>query len=767
MSQGNVQTRLLGMEPPKTNMTQEEMLRYYRQFDPIEKKYELYLEKILDEDKFQAAYRKCYKYESDRRVSELTKKEFGDVLANLKLIYADEKLTSDIIEIYDLVYDKVINQYVNIDGMERLFSESYINFEWEMHLGIDYAGHSMKFYRDHFIHQVRDAYCMDVLLENGFYDKVKKVLEEPGYSKISRYVCKYINQQMDYGSGLDWRWEEFNKDNSDESVKRTEREKQEENENIKKEFYFKNLIYMSSYMSALFHDIGYPEVANIQSGRNILNYIANVYNFGSGHIDFDRIITILQNSLLFRVVSPKEIRERVEGEKVDHGAVSALMFLLHFYENGAIHGLEPYKKCAVEIAGLAIYNHTNAYASILEGKDADKALYQRNVFALNPIAYLLRICDDLQEWDRIYFEISTHANQILCSKCHTPLIRRHMEDEQDVRYSCNCDKLNDTQKQKTDGPFITTFRRDNFYYRRIYNVTVCTRLEMIPASDQKPCIFKLNYDLERLLQVAYINPSYAKYRVKELNQLKKLFIGQDIIDKTHLKYFMSANIILIKSQIVREYLEGLEEHDDYQKWIVDLESLYEELETGTCDASNLHVKLRDYARKIYEHHMPKDRKSKVEDVKNYLKENFWIYIYFALAMTIGEHMNKFDDKNEKICKMLTVLWKQLVEEKDTLARKKYDEVKLLLKDCCEQIVRLYDDISGFDYYPSKYLAQFKSDKGMEDIFYKFAHSDNYQPVCLRAPEKKNQLDAYTDLYLIRLLLREIQKNRDMIKSRQK
>lgn len=708
----------------RQKMNQKNMLDYYREFDPIKKKYGMCFGK---NEKNGSLYQKFYEHESCRQLSELTKKEFGDIYANLQLIYADERLTEEIIEIYDLVYDKVINQYLNIDGMERLFSENYVNFEWEMHLGIDYAGHSMDFYRDHFIHQVRDAYCMDILLQNGYEEKIKNILGNEGSSKIARYVCKYINQQMEC---------------NDEML-----DLQEEK---KREFYLENIIYMSSYMSALFHDIGYPEVANMKSGRNILAYIANVYNFGSGYIDFDKIFTVLQNSLLFRVVSPKEVRKRIEDEKIDHGAVSALMFLLHFYENGAIYRLEPYRKCAVEIAGLAIYNHTNTYAYIGEKEKADEALYQRSVFVLNPISYLLRICDDLQEWDRIYFEISGNANIILCTQCHTPIVRREWQDKDDVYYVCNCNKI-DKQKNiiKESGVFETAFRRGSFPYRRLYNVTVCKELEFNVDEDKNRHIFELKYDLERLLYVAYINPSYAKYRIKELNQLKKMFVRQDIKEMSYLKYFMSANVLLIKAKIVRSYLEESAKIDfgDYKK---EIPTILEDKQDQTEIGKSLHEGLRRIAEELYAKFLEKNfviDNTFDDSVTIYLKENFWIYIYISMIMQIGEYANSIYVKNEKICEIIKKLWEQFKEDS------KYEgDVLLLIKDCCLQASKMFDNsLFDYDYYPDKYFEQFASDEGMEDYFFRFAHSDNYIPI-KQCSDNINKLDAYTDLYCFKVLL---------------
>ena len=132
-----------------------------------------------------------------------------------------------------------MKDHINFDGMERLFSETYIEFEWEMHLSADYKKHNMKFYRDHFFHQVKDTYMMYMLLkDHGFYECVRNILLNESESKVSRFVCRSLVQQRYYES---------------------ERVRELRTENKDPEFYIRNLIYMASFMAGLFQDIGYPE----------------------------------------------------------------------------------------------------------------------------------------------------------------------------------------------------------------------------------------------------------------------------------------------------------------------------------------------------------------------------------------------------------------------------------------------------------------------------------------------------------------------------
>lgn len=312
---------------------------------------------------------------------------------------------------------------------------------------------------------------------------------------------------------------------------------------------------MSSYMSALFHDIGYPEANNTVNQRRITEYIANLYSAESSGYNYLRLNALLQNALLFRVVPFEEIQKRLSGDKPDHGALSAIIFLLNFYENGAIHGLPVYKKCAVELAALAIYNHTNHYRYNGKLRDGE---YVRCVFTLNPISYLLWLCDDLQEWGRIYFELSNKSNLILCNICKTPIVRKkyskkYMNSYGIVDkhfYACNCNYLKsqnyEIEEIAKQGVFRPIFEYNkSFPYRRIYNISVCENLK-IEEENQVLC-FSLEYDLAKLLHIAYINPDYARYRIKELNQFKRLLDFQKELPQMKILYFMTTNPILIKT----------------------------------------------------------------------------------------------------------------------------------------------------------------------------------------------------------------------------
>ncbi len=468
---------------------------------------------------------------------------------------------------------------------------------------------------------------MVMLLERGgFFEKVFHILKGTAHSKISRFVTKLLKQQIYLPPRKPF-----------EGI----------GQELLEKHYLYNIVYMASYMAGLFHDIGYPATMMMQDNRRMIDYLAETSHFEQGNYDFNRIMSLLQNSLLFREVSPREIRARIEGDKVDHGTMSALLFLLHFYENGVIHRLEPYKFCAVELAALAIYNHTNRYEYIGQ-KDPN---YQRCAFALNPISYLLRICDDMQEWGRIYFEVSNYSHLILCSSCHMPIIcRKKNKDDGDVEYCCGC-------HAKRNTLFEPLFQDNQFPGRRLYNVTVCREIVVKIDDKCKNYEFSMEYGLAELLHIAYLNSGYAKYRIEELQQLKKLFPRQMELEKVFVGYFMTSNIILIKAVIVGKYIEMLDADGKIRKAVLGI---------------------------------------------------------ITAPVSAGTN------------------W----------------------KDCGIQAGRIYDSLESYDCYPDSYMQMFQTDNACFDAVEHITDLKNYLPVA-EMNMVELHLDAYTDLYCIKLMLNQM------------
>lgn len=699
-------------------------------------------------------------YEASNNLASLTKRDFSHIMENLYMIYHEnEKTILGYAQMLDLVSKRLVNEYVGIDGLERLFSDQYIDFEWEMHLGMDHFRHTMDFYRDHFLHQIRDAHMLEMLLsEDKLYRNVRDVLMQPSVSKISRYFCMMVERQekVQYMSPI----ARYLK--------------------LDPEFIPRNIIRMASLMAGLFHDIGYPETHLRSLQQRFAQYMPGLSSVHRRQVAIDDRFSLLQNSLLFRVVPLERVLDKVNASKVDHGTLSALTFLLHFYENGSIFTLEPYQAAAVELAALAIFNHTHKY--IASDESPEKADDNKARFISNPIAYLLRVCDDLQEWDRVYFEISDQSNILICPRCQTSLVGKRIPDtrkpekktggsgtEKAVGESVNAKHLAERHCYvcacSPDGnkQFHRAFDgEDAFYYRRIYNVIVCEEVTFAPlAPDKDASSWKmvsdltacLNYEPSRLLHIAYINPGYASHRIRELNKLKPLLQCQVSLPRLWLDYFVTANPLLIKMKLMEQFLmkgdkvvlHALEDKSGIESYLdMELESFCEMTSSFKNSRWEAGIEVSD-----------EKKKQITGAVDRALELYFHLFLYQMLSFRLKAERRPDGSIWESACECL--------KARISVRYPGSAEFRCLLGDALLQISRLYpqDALAGQIGFPDDYLCQFEPGNWKKELGEDGAASPNFYYTAVKRyvdplryhPEKINSRDinAFTDLGFFRIL----------------
>ena len=623
----------------------KDLLAFLEEFNPIKHKYHVFGDTIFyppeidsEGEKFDLAF----------QYGPLVKQEFSGILDNLYLVYGNEEIVKKDIETFYSTEQNIIRRYLTLPLADKMFDEDYFNFEWDMHVGQNFHEHRSDYYRDHFIHQVRNMYMMHQLLDSCFYDATMDALTDSHSSKIGEYVRLKLSQfLLDTGSKEYKLFERIvesisqnlgisNNPQSNQTFqnlasinKLTEflnpyrkiyglSETIINNGNIKGDvlttndyafhYFYKYIIYASAYMSALFHDMGYPichflEVRGRLSDYNPTMYMITQNSTGS----FDNISAKLNDSLLFTIVSHDEIRKRMQGEKgkhYDHGVYSAIAFLLHFYETGAIQKLSPEKQCAIEMAAVAIYNHTQKYACNMKPKDILKANYYQPVFRQNPISFLLHFCDDLEEWDRRYFEISDASALSTCQTClgtlmpHDPI----PEDSNQIPFTFTHSKQYDdewgekTTKIDVFDCFCSQkenshkcFRRQVFQKRQIYLVTTASNVSF-KTNDNK-LIAHIEYDLYRLLKMSHINHTYAKHRLKDIKELKDRLQNQKFKQQSkHFNFndikiecFMTSNPILIKIEILKSFMKQkikFDSDNNLQNALTELQIFLNELQTS-------------------------------------------------------------------------------------------------------------------------------------------------------------------------------------------
>ena len=636
------------------NCYKQSMLDFLRDFEPLKHKYHVFPGSMLYPP---AVTAEGAKYDNTFQFGLLSKKNFSGILGNLSLVYGNTEVVSKDIETYFRTEKEIIVRYLNLPLINTMFDEDYFEFEWDMHVGQNFAEHRSDYYRDHFIHQVRNMYMMHELLDKCFYAAALDALSDRNTGRIAEYACVKFQQFM-----LDKRSSEYVLcRNNAEAIRRLydneeylpneikdfrlryapyQREKRILAEDYAFHYFFKYVIYASAYLSALFHDMGYPICHFLGIRSRVSEYNPALYMITQNITgSIDNIFSKLGDSLLFTIVSHDEIKSRMKRKsngQYDHGLYSALTFLLHFYETDAIQALSPEKRCAVELAALAIYNHTLMYACAEKPEDARGLNYYQPVFRQNPVSFLLHFCDDLEEWDRRYFEVSDASALSVCSECHGILMphepsgnvkswMKRSKPYSDIWgqktspvdvFDCFCTKkLDKKEKHKC-------FRRQTFFKRQIYLVTTAPKVTFSliniknnekndkkttnnPTADapkskntnvgKNESTFlhaKVHYDLFRLLQMAHINNTYAKFRLKDLRELKCRTYGQqyknqckDIpFDDIFIDAFMTANPVLIKVKMIERATSDVQSAEDGFLWKI-RETLHNKITEASTPAS--------------------------------------------------------------------------------------------------------------------------------------------------------------------------------------
>ncbi|MCD8207172.1 MAG: hypothetical protein LUD72_04455, partial [Bacteroidales bacterium] len=391
----------------------------------------------------------CVRLERNKDHNLYEKIDYARIHDNIKLIYADSDEADDYVFFYDFSLDYLIDRYVDIPLLNKLFSYHYFEYEWEQHVDMNFKKSDLSYYRDHVIHEIRNCYMImrsfSYKLCDGetFYEKIEKTLKLRS-NNISKYACAQVEQYVaSLKDTVSVRSEKYLGGRLDDAMKSWLRElcpdteDGEIGEQVKKfkesivatsgrvtdnadDFAWNYLIRGSLIVAALFHDIGYPIRFVYKNNRKVSEYISLITPIDS--VGFDDLYKLLHGSLLFTVTDKDRLK--VQYDELDHGALSAYVLLLQFYQTGAINGLDPIKRAIIELAAVVIYEHTLKYEALgVDKGDRGKCdIRERPSFMDNPLTYTLRFVDDIQEWDRLYFETHEGSEYLFCAKCRMPII---------------------------------------------------------------------------------------------------------------------------------------------------------------------------------------------------------------------------------------------------------------------------------------------------------------------------------------------------------
>lgn len=442
---------------------------------------------------------------------QLTADAIADIYKSLQVFYSPEEAKEEICLI-DNTLD-ILNRYLGIEGMENLLVNNYSSIENAIFLEYSSSG-TPRMIREHYKHQFRNAYLGLVMLQDAGLGKSIETCILKEDNEYASYIMDCIRRDID--------GHVFEKKNEEKVLK--------------------EIVYKSYFIAALFHDIGYPLAYYFRVSEEIQQF-APFFKIVSPMVktSFSEINALLNRSLLFCTVDTSEIRKKYEGD--DHGCLSAISFLMNFYFSGSVYSLGKGEKnrCIVEMAAVAIYKHTNKYNN-----------GNRMLFSQDPISYLLRICDDMQEWQRFMVLIEDTHNYLLCSNCGKIVCPK---EEDDKEYGCSCGR----QFRK-----ITRLKNKKMNY---VDICDCLSLSVEKVKNEKKIVIHFNYDYYSQIELLLNNYTGVVYREKGLQELKAMLQYQKYLPKIELQYFLSNNPI----KLIQRMIEESPKHDRIDEWLQKME----------------------------------------------------------------------------------------------------------------------------------------------------------------------------------------------------
>lgn len=630
------------------------MLEYIRTFDGICEKYDICPDKM---DEYYEVRNDFSKHET-QMLPHFKHREYSITLDNLKMIYGENDAAWEMLEVYIHTLQNVICGFINIDGIDRLFSEYYFDFEWGMHTHLQYSKGQRDFYRDHFVHQIRVFYELMLFIDDydnnlAFLNESMEAVRDNRHSIITKRMDDAVKQEIrlmpeNIKIIFDKKFKKmFNCDkystadennllskvidfgvlNPSQVVRDLKSEPVDslDNEGLNELIYvslFRYLMRLACTLAALFHDIGYPINHSMEQNERLTEYISLLYSTNDTVSNFKRITSLLENSLLFKIVHKDEIRARIS----NHGVLSALTFLLHFYENGSIYNVSPIQKAAIEIAAVAIYDHNIQYRSI-EGDKSDN--YYKPYFKNNPVGFLLRMCDDLQEWNRMYFDYQYTPSMNICPVCKTPIvnvIKSFNGSAKEYVPVCLCthgNKDNDDHIANCYDLVENCFTGISTFHQKISTITTqkisivgtCDSITLSSAMSSQEVTYNitLNYKPYKLLQMSYISSVFSKFRVHDLQKLKMILDGQFKNISIQINYFLTTNPLLLKMRLLQEYckrkkydtkkeridqigklIDSIYKSDDWCKNVEDYEKALKALREHILNNTKVYIEMIEY-----------------------------------------------------------------------------------------------------------------------------------------------------------------------------
>lgn len=427
----------------------------------------------------------------------LTNYDVHSILGSKKLFYRSEDAEKQICLLETM--QKFLHDYIGIEGLEELLINNYGVIENSIFLEHDSYGNPAHI-REHAKHQMKNAFLGSILmLQCGYLsDMARNVYEEAG--SITQYLVRQANkvlrdeQKIADGDKTSSNWE-------DQVLSKLE-----------------EWCYEIFMVSSMLHDIGYPLEFYLRSAQQLSDYPPYLKILSpTVKTDFAEIKAHLLGSQLFKLVDNRVIREKYD--KNDHGVLSAISLLMHFYYGGRIYALDAEQKCILEMSAIAIYKHTDRFENGF-----------RMVYRKDPISYMVRLCDDLQEWNRFKLQINDKHNYLRCEHCWKILL------ENDGLYECpGCHKK-----------YRKVTQIEN---RKVNYISLCDQLEVEKDGGK----VKITVSFVPIKQLEMLMDDYtAVVRIEDsLRKVQEFVKDQFLSPEIEINFFLSNNPIRLIEYMIK------------------------------------------------------------------------------------------------------------------------------------------------------------------------------------------------------------------------
>ncbi len=448
----------------------------------------------------------------------MTNYDVNEMMGSKSLLYGEKDARAQLCVLDGM--QKFLHEYVGIEGLEELLLNNYGTIENEIFFEHDAKGNPVHI-REHAKHQIKNAFLGSVLLmEYGYLeDIVKKILAEE--SPIAAYLV-YQAIAVELGNA------EISKKSKDTVMRILEPEYRQNINNKLQEWVYK--IFM---ISSLLHDIGYPLEHYLRTAKTLteftpyLNILSPVVK-----TEFAQIKAALLESQLFRQTDHMKIRQKYDAN--NHGVLSAVSLLMHFYQNGKIYTLKPEERCLIEMSAIAIYHHTDKFEAEF-----------RMSYRKDPISYMVRICDDLQEWERFKIIMNDKHNYLQCGQCGSLILSNHRE------YKCSC----------CGQMYVKVTQINN---RKLNYICLCDELFIERNVKENKVTIIVHFNLLKQLEILMDDYTAIIRRAKDLEKVKNMLEMQGMKPNLEVAYFASNNPYCL---IERMLLESDKNMEDILQWI--------------------------------------------------------------------------------------------------------------------------------------------------------------------------------------------------------